>query len=328
MGSMSCEQSLDPQSRAVTGVEAYLDAELGVLRGAVEDLAAAAPAPDDDGWNAREDAAAVTEMKAAWRRVRASYERIEGALGHLFPSIAHSADGRYEAFIEEAADTNLFDGDGVTGMHAVERVLWADAHSPAVIAFESALPGYTPAAFPSDETAARAFRDDLVGRLVDDVAAMQESFGPLALDPATAFRGVTESVEEQVEKVDLPGPGEDESRYAGATLDDMRANLEGGREIYEEFRPWLVQQGEGPAVDAAVVAGFDRIASVYDSMPGTALPEVPETWNSASPTTADLGTPYGELVTGLARESDPDDDGSLISAMNRAADALRIPRAR
>ncbi|MBW2462074.1 MAG: EfeM/EfeO family lipoprotein [Deltaproteobacteria bacterium] len=328
MGSMSCEQSLDPQSRALTGVEAYLDAELEVLRAAVGDLAAAAPAPDDDGWNAREDAGEVTEMKAAWRRVRASYERIEGAVGHLFPSIAHGVDGRYEGFIDDAADTNLFDGDGVTGMHAIERVLWADAHSPSVVAFESALPRYAPAAFPSDEAGARAFRDELVGRLAGDMASMQESFEPLVLDPATAFHGVTESVEAQVETLDLPGPGAEESRYARTTLDDMRANLEGGLEIYQEFRPWLVQQGDGPAVDAAVVAGFGRISAAYDALPGAALPEVPEAWNSASPTAADLGTPYGELVALLVRESDPDDDGSLISAMNRAADALRIPRAR
>jgi len=316
----------DPETQTLLDVKAYTESELEALSTAISDLAASAPEPDADGWNARDDAAAVDETKAAWRRARASYERVEGAIAVLFPSVDRSTDGRYDGFIEAAADTDLFDGTGVTGMHAVERILWADAHPPEVVAFESALPGYTPAAFPATEDEARAFRDALVGRLAEDVTGMRDDFAPLALDPAAAFRGVIGSMAEQLEKVNLAATGEDESRYSQNTLGDMRANLEGGRGIYEAFRPWLEGQPDGPAHDAAVRAGFDRIDAAYDALDGDGMPTVPTTWNPSGPSAEDLATDYGQLWLLLSEESDPESASSLVSAMGDAADALSIPR--
>lgn len=48
-------------------------------------------------------------------------------------------DGRYEGFAEHGLDPDPFDGRGVTGMHAIERVLWADEIPEAVRAFEASL---------------------------------------------------------------------------------------------------------------------------------------------------------------------------------------------
>jgi iron uptake system component EfeO len=322
----SCGGGTDPETQALLDVKAYTESELESLSAAIDDLRQAAPEPDADGWNPIDDPTAVEEMKAAWRRARASYERIEGAIAVLFPMVDRSTDERYDGFIEAGPDPMPFDGEGVTGMHAVERILWADAHPPEAVAFESALPNYAAPAFPANEAEARAFRDELLQRLADDVEGMREDFAPLALDPASAFRGVIGSMAEQLEKVNLAATGEDESRYSQNTLGDMRANLEGGRAIYEAFRPWLDDQPEGEARDAAVLAGLDRIQAAYDGIPGDAIPAVPTTWNPDAPSAEDLATPYGQLFELLSRESDPESADSLVTAMSQAADALGIPQ--
>ncbi len=320
-----CGES-DPQTDALLGVKSYIDDELVLLADAAVELKSAAPEPDADGWNATDDAAAVTAMRGAWGRARASYEHIEGAIAILFPMIDVSTDARYDSFIEAAPDDDLFDGVGVTGVHAIERILWSDSHPAAVVAFESALAGYEPARFPENEDEARAFRDELCQRLVDDFERMQHDFAPLALDTQSAFRGVIGSLREQHEKVLLAATGEDESRYAQHTLEDMRANLEGGRRIYEAFAPWLDDEPGGPALDTRIHDGFERVADHYASIAGDAVPAVPADWNPDEPSSADLATPYGMLFALLARESDPATPGSLVEAMGEGADALGIPR--
>ena len=116
------------------------------------DLQAAAPAPDADGWGPATDATAIAQMKAAWVRGRTAYERVEGVLAPLFPDIDSSIDARYDDFMTQLGgygDSNLFDDQGVTGMHAIERILYANLIPPDVVDFESHLPGYSPAEFPS-----------------------------------------------------------------------------------------------------------------------------------------------------------------------------------
>ena len=112
-------------------------------------LRAAAPAPDADGWNDTADAAAVNAMKTQWAAARSAYEQVEGAIAVLFPDYDVSTDERYDGFLADTGpDADLFDGTGVTGVHAIERILWA-GHAPAdVVAFESTLTGYVAASFP------------------------------------------------------------------------------------------------------------------------------------------------------------------------------------
>ena len=322
----SGEPERSPEDQTLLDVKAYVTVQLAELHQAAADLQSAAPVPDADGWNETDDAEAVGSMRAAWTRARVAYERVEGAIAVLFPHLDVSTDERYDGFVEESPDDDPFDAEGVTGMHAIERILWAESHPPQVVAFESALPGYAPAAFPASEAQARAFRDGLVQRLVDDAATMRDDFAPLALDPATAFRGVIGSMEEQLEKISLASTGEDESRYAQHTLGDMRANLEGGRAIYGAFRDWLGRQEGGPAVDHEIARGFDAIEAAYAMHPGDAIPEVPPTWNPVMPSEADLGTGYGRLWLLLSREADPSEPGSLVSDMTVAGDRLGIPR--
>jgi iron uptake system component EfeO len=312
-----------PQERAVDEVKAYVEVELETLRTAAEALQAAAPSPDVDGWNTRSDADAVDAMKVHWREARVAYERIEGAIAVLFPDLDAATDERYDGFLAEGADTNLFDGEGVIGVHAIERIVWADVHPQAVVDFESSLPGYTPAAFPADSAQASAFKDGLCQRLIDDVGAMQEGFGPLALDPTAAYEGVVGSMAEQVEKVVLGATGESESRYADHTLADMGANLEGGHTLFAAFGPWLEDvgaDGEKERVDQ----GFDRVTDLYAGYSGNGLPAVPATWDPVDPSPADLNTPYGLLWTSLSAEADPNREGSLVGDMIGAASALGL----
>jgi iron uptake system component EfeO len=309
-------------SVALTQVKDFITQNLESLLQAAKDLRVAAPAPDDDGWNATADAAAVTSMKAAWRKARQAYEHVEGAIAVLFPELDVATDERYDGFLEDAADDNLFDDQGVTGIHAIERILWAGEPRAEVVAFERALRGYKAAEVPRTRTAADDFKNKLCKRLVDDVTMMRDTFKPLALDSAAAYRGVIGSLEEQIEKISKAETGEEESRYANETLADMRFNIEGGVATHQAFKPWLLGSKDGAALDARIQAGFKRISDAYGAE--AKLPPVPATWNAATPSAADLATPFGKLYQLLKAESDGEAPGSLVTAMNQAAMAMGI----
>jgi iron uptake system component EfeO len=314
-----------PEEHATLEVKDYITAELEALHASAQKIQDAAPEPDSDGWNPKDDAAAVKKMRDAWADTRDRYEHIEGAIAVLFPDLDVSTDARYDDFIADGPDEDLFDGEGATGMHAIERILWAGEHPAAVVAFESKLDGYVEAAFPSNEKEADEFKNELAQRLVDDTAEMSEMFEPLALDASSAFRGVIGSMQEQVEKVLLAATAEDESRYAQRTLDDMRANLAGGKAVYGAFREW-VQEDAGDDVDTDIQKGFAKIESAYDQYDGPAIPEVPQGFDPDDPSADDLKTGYGKLWSLLDDQTDTKDKLSLVSQMLKAADAMDIPR--
>jgi iron uptake system component EfeO len=320
------DTSGSPEAQAQATVKAYITTEIGHLVTASTALRAAAPTPDADGWNDQADGTAVTAMETQWKAARIAYEHVEGAIAVLFPNLDVSTDERYDGFLESGSDDNLFDGQGVTGIHAIERILWAGQAPAAVVAKEMTLTGYQPASFPSNLAQATAFRDGLATRLVTDTQSMQQMFAPLTLDTAAAFRGVIGSLGEQIEKVDLAAAGLEESRYAQHTLADMRANLEGGKVTYNGFRGWVKGTSGGPALDTDIQAGFERVGALYAAVTGDALPAVPADFNADSPTAAQLATPYGMIFTGLKVESDPTNPGSLVAKMTDAADKLGIPQ--
>ncbi|MDP2307428.1 MAG: imelysin family protein [Pseudomonadota bacterium] len=316
------DKPLDREAQAILDVKALTATDLDALAAAALGVQTAAPAADADGWGATETAG----MESAWVDARVAYERVEGAIAVLFPGLDAATDERYDGFIAEGPDENLFDGDHVTGVHAIERIVWADRHPAYVVAFESSLPDYTAAMFPADATQAGDFKDGLCQRLVVDTADMRDQFAPLALDASAAFRGVIGSMAEQYEKVALASTGEDESRYAQHTLGDMRANLAGGYDIYLAFVPWIESIEGGAAIHADIEAGIARVEAGYAAVPGNAIPEVPATWNADAPSAEDLATPYGQLFTLLSTEADPTLAGSLVERMTAAADLLGIPQ--
>jgi iron uptake system component EfeO len=314
------------EKNALLGVKSYVGSELDKLASASAALQTASPAPDTDGWSASSEAAAVATMRQEWKNARNAYERVEGAIAVLFPNLDVATDERYDGFLEESADENLFDDEGVIGVHAIERILWADQHPPEVVAFEQALTGYKPASFPANDAEAGDFKTKLVARLVRDTNTMRDDFAPLALDVAAAYRGVIGSMGEQVEKVALASTGESESRYANHTLADMRANLAGGLEIFAEFEPWLTTKPNGPTLIMQIRDAFARVQAEYATHSGDGIPAVPEGWNPDAPSAEHLATPYGRLWSLLSNEADPARDGSLVSLMNQGADMLGIPQ--
>ncbi|MGZ3456999.1 MAG: imelysin family protein [Archangium sp.] len=325
LSATSCSTT-PPKDQALLDVKSFIQTNLDALHAAVVDLQKDAPAPDADGWNATHDAAAVQKMKDDWKRARTAYEHVEGAIAVLFPELDVSTDERYDGFIATGPDDDLFDDQGVTGIHAVERILWSDSIPQPVVDFEKGLPYYVAPAFPANENQAREFKEKLLARLVADVQEMQNQYGPLALDSSAAFRGVIGSMKEQVEKAKMAASGEEESRYAQYTLADMRVNVEAGVSIYAAFKPWLLEQKGGADLDAKIAAGFKRVQDQYATLSGDALPPVPATWDSETPSAQDAATPFGQLYQTLQVESDPAHDGSLVSSMNAAADLLGIPR--
>jgi iron uptake system component EfeO len=323
------------RSRVVQSMHDVLLGDIDVLLGAAQDLQAAAPIPPARGWDPLEDAAAIDATKAAWFRARSAYERVEGALAPLFPDIDRAIDARYDDFLAElgpGGDPDPFDGQGVTGMHAIERILWSDAAPGRVVDFEKTLPGYAPAAFPATEQEAARFASGLCGKLATDITSLRGQWQPVHINVVLAFEGLVSLMNEQREKVRKAASNEEESRYAQRTMTDIRDNLDGTKAAFSLFEPWLAtkkdaQDGtkDGPTIDGKIQAGFDSLAETYASVSGEAVPAPPPTWSSESPSPGDLATPFGKLYSGVDAAVDPNDAESIVAQMNDAGAVLGFP---
>ena len=311
----------DFEAEVTRDMHASIAADLADLAQAARDLQAAAPT---HAWDETADAAAITAMRDAWRRARVAYELVEGATAPLFPDQDFAMDARYDDYLVElgaAGDANLFDGTGATGMHSIERILFAPEIRDEVIAFESSLPGYVAAAYPATETEAMAFKTELVGQLITDADDLHTQWAPAAIDVGTAYIGLVGLMNEQREKVNLAATGEEESRYANVTLFDLRNNLAGTRKVYDLFQGWIAAEG-GDAPDAKIEATFVDLAGLYDATPGDALPPVPATWSSDAPSSEDLATPFGHIWQEVHAATDPAKPESIVTQMNEIADLL------
>ena len=303
--------------------------ELQTLHQAAIDIQTAAPAPTGRGWDPVQDAAAITTMKDAWRRARIAYEHIEGAVAPLFPDVDAAIDARYDDFLSQLAsqggDSDLFDDKGVTGMHAVERILYVDTTPSYVVDFEKVLSGYKPAARPATEQEAAEFKTKLCARLVTDTKTLVDQWTPATIDIATAYAGLVALMTEQREKVNKAATGEEESRYSQLTLADIHGNLDGTRTAYALFEPWILARG-GSMQDMAIKAGFDALQVAYDANMGDAIPQPPPTWSAEQPSAADLMSPFGKLYTSVRAAADPNNTASVVSEMDSAADLLGFKR--
>jgi iron uptake system component EfeO len=313
----------DFATTSTLAVKSYVSGELSKLTSAAEALQKAAPAADDDGWNADDDKAAVQSMKDAWYKTREAYEHVEGSIAVVFMTLDISTDERYDGFVETDPDDDLFDDEGVTGVHGVERILWSDTTPERVVKFEAALENYKAASFPTTKEEADEFKNKLAARLVTDTKKMRDDFAANALAPYEAFRGMIGSMQEQSEKTTKAASGEDESRYAQNTLADMRANLAGARAVFEAFKPWI-ETVEDKTRSKAIENGFEEIEAAYDENDGRSLPPVPKGFNPDKPTDADLATPYGKLWKLLTDDTDIENKDSVVYHMAAAADAMGL----
>jgi iron uptake system component EfeO len=331
-GALSCQASnaervATQRQRVEADMKALISEQLEVWQSAADELQQATPTPSKRGWDRAEDAAAISAMKAAWQKGRDAYERVEGAIAPLFPESDAATDARYDDFLLRlgaVGDPTPFDGEGVVGMHAIERILWADSTPATVVEFEKSLPGYRPARVPESAEDARRFRDQLVGRLSSDISRLRQEFAPLSLDVAFAFQGTIDLAMEQVEKVDKASTGQEESRYAQSTMRDLRNNYQGCLDAYRLFQPWLRHTADGRKEDTRVLAAFERLRAAYAAVEGMAIPEPPPRWSSLTPHPDALETPFGKLFRRVKSEADPEHDDSLVAGLYRVARTLEL----
>jgi iron uptake system component EfeO len=320
----------------VKGMHDSLLTDLKSLQAAALAMQAAAPTPSDRGWDAQLDQDAILATKAAWKDARTAYEHTEGALAPIFPDIDYSIDARYDDFLAELpdGDTNLFDDQGVTGLHGAERILYADVIPANVVTFESSLTGYQPAAFPATADEAKSFKDLLLGKIITDANTLESGWDQSNnIDLNEAFQGLVSLMNEQREKVNKAATGEEESRYSQRTMTDIRDNLEGTKKIYAIFQPYLKTKTnandptlDGPTLDVAIEAGFSRLEALYAQVQGEAIPTPPADWSSESPSAEDLQSDFGKLYSGIQAAVAMDSPDSVVVNMNQAASAMGFDR--
>jgi iron uptake system component EfeO len=332
LGALGCSNSPSDAERTkevTQGMQASIGGEIDAWHTSAIALRDAMPTPSGRGWDKDKDKDAIANLRTLWRAPRITYEHIEGAVAPLFPDIDISTDARYEDFLVELgnkADPDAFDGKGVTGMHAIERIVFSDVTPAAVWNFEKGLPGYTAAALPATEAEAAEMKTALCGKLITDIESMQSQWNSAQIDLPGAFDGLISLMNEQREKVNKAATGEEESRYSQNTLADLRANLEGTKKIYALFQPWIADKAGGADVDRQIQDGFDTLDKAYSAFEGDAIPAPPATWSSAHPSDADLATPFGKLFSTVTSAVDPKSKGSVVSAMNQAASLIGFPR--
>jgi iron uptake system component EfeO len=311
------------------GMETSLQANLHALVQAATDLQAAAP---DQPWDATDPAWAA--MDDAWTRGRHAYEQIEGATAPIFPDIDTSIDGRVEDFGPGTgtgalnAQSDMFGGHGMTGLHAVERIMYVNVTPAAVISYEAGL-GYAPAAsFPTTQAQADEFKNVLCAKIVTDANTLLAGWIPTNIDIGSAFQGLVSLMNEQKEKVTKAGLHQEESRYSQRTMDDLRQNLTGTANIYVLFQPWIRSKSGGVAVDAQIETGFQTLDTLYTSSQyaGNAFPPPPADWSDLNPSAADQATLFGMLYEAVYSAVDPNATTSVVSQMNDAASSCGLPQ--
>ncbi|HTQ07817.1 MAG TPA: EfeM/EfeO family lipoprotein [Polyangiaceae bacterium] len=309
----------DYETDVTQGMHDSLLTDIQALHQAALDIVSAAPS---HAWDADADADAIQNMKSAWIEARTHYERTEGALAPLFPDIDTEIDARYDDFLAtlgDQGDQDLFDDQGVTGMHAIERILYQPETPESVIELEETLPGYKAAAWPATDDEAVEFKTKLCQRLADDTATLEHDWTPQVIDLNESFQGLVSLMNEQREKVSKAATDEEESRYAQRTMADIRDNLAGTKAIYALFEPWLATKSGGPAIDGDVQNAFGELDTAYSQVSGDAIPQPPADWSSESPPPDALTTPFGELWSAVQNAVNPNVQGSAVDGMNRAA---------
>lgn len=315
----------------VTSMHALMLTELQGLYQAAVDLQAAAPS-SFSGWDPSKDSGATIDaMKLAWTRTRLHWERAEGPVAPMFPDLDDAIDSRYEDMVmalNGVADSDLFDGMGMVGMHAIERILYAPGPQ-AVADHEATLPGYEAAyrsaTWPTSDTQAAEFKNGLCQRLVTDTQTLLTEWKTKTIDLSAVFTGLTALVSSQVEKVGLAAMNQQESRYSQTTMADLRSNLAGTRAVYDLFGDWLATKAYGTTLDRNAMAAFDRLDGQYQGISGDAIPDPPTDWPNPASSTDPL-SPFGLLYTAVTDEADPSRPGSAVDTMNQVAAALGLPQ--
>jgi iron uptake system component EfeO len=315
------------QLQVTQGMHDSLQDDLNALVNAAKALQSDAP---DKPWD--ENDPAVPAMEADWIAARHAYEHVEGATAPIYPDIDLSIDGRVEDFGPAGsgaltAMSDMFSDQGMTGLHAVERILYKSVTPMSVVTYEMGLGYAPPQAYPASQQDADDFKNKLCAKIVADATSLLNQWQPKVADIGSSFQGLTSLMNEQKEKVTKAGLDQEESRYSQRTMDDLRENLSGTIKIYGVFSPWIKSKSGGTDIDSKINASFDDLQTVYNSSQyaGVAFPKPPADWSDVSPTAADLMTTFGQLYTAVANTVDPTNPNSTVSEMNDAATLCGLP---
>lgn len=320
-GLAGCLDKTDADFRAEVTAKMHtsMTQNLADMVQAARELQAAAPTR---GWNVVTDAPAINKMRDAWKRVRVAWEQVEGAVAPMFDDLNVTLDARYEDFLladGAHGDPYLFDANGVIGMHAIERILFAPVTRSEVVTFEIGLPGYKQAAYPATDNEAIAFKTQLVQRLIDDASLLASSWKPEELNIAAAYQGMVALMDEQQDKVMRAASGAEESRYSNITLADLRNNLAGTHQAYDLFREWIQSKSAAASSDQQVRDQFSSLKNVYSLTPGESLPAAPPGWNPGNSTS---DSDFGKLWQQVHDSVDPGSRGSVVFEMKQIAELL------
>lgn len=328
-GSDAAPDDATLQKAAVQQMHDLLLSDVNTLYTAAQALQAAAPSAADRGWDPTLDATAIANMKTAWLQARTAYEHIEGALAPLFPDVDYSIDARYDDFLADlqgkGGDPYLFDDQGVTGMHAIERILYIDGVPKRVTDFEKALDGYVAPAQPATAQEASDFKNKLCAKFVSDAKLFVDGWTPAMIQAQVAYAGFASLVQEQKEKVQKASTGEEESRYSQRTMADIRDNLVGTKNVYQAFQPWISAHDGSAPIEAKIATGLASLDAAYALVQGDAIPTPPDTWSAENPSPADLATPFGQLYTAVLAQSDATQPDSVANQLNLAGMLLGFP---
>ncbi|HEX3481707.1 MAG TPA: imelysin family protein [Kofleriaceae bacterium] len=317
-GLAGCMEKTDADFRAevTAAMHTAMTQNLADIVQAARELQATAPL---HGWNVVSDAAAIAKMRDTWKRMRVSWEQVEGAVAPMFPKFDTAMDSRYEDLLDATGpDPYLFDASGVIGMHAIERILFAPVTRPEVVTYERGLTGYKQSAYPATDNEAIAFKTQLVQRLIDDATELQSRWQPGDVDIVTCYQGMVRLMNEQQDKVQLAATGAEESRYSNITLADLRNNLTGTHQAYDLFRDWIHSKSSAVSSDQMVQDQFSSLHNAYAVTPGESLPAAPPGWDPSDPSDSD----FGKLWQQVHDSVDPDSQGSVVFEMSRIAELL------
>ncbi len=309
---------------AAKATKALLVERAEALHDSVVALCAAAPAPAEGGWVHPRDDAAIKAMIAAWHNARKAGAGLEGALALLPPGRAADIQGAYETALEAGPDPDPFDDRGFIGLHAMERVIWAERVPAPVLAYEASLDGYAAPAFPADAEQAEHFRDKLCARAAADTGAAEAEIEAMSLDPQAAYAIVDHLADGQLVKLEAAGAHRGSARYAGYALTDLRDGLATAAAVHAVFRPWLATKASGPQAFEEVTKAIARLEKQYTAVGTDALPPVPEGWSNSSFSEESLSTPFGRLFAVVHNETDSSLDGSLTHGWHACAGLLGI----
>ncbi len=316
------DQARDEQ--VVTAANALFQSRFDAFAVATEALRNAAPAPDLDGWNAKDDAVAVASMRTAWLEARAAYTSVEVLASTLSPELHRRLDTDYDDLIAGSADTFAFDEHGVAGLQAVERILWSDVIPAHVIDHEAPLEHYFAADFPRTEHEAEELKNELLAHLSTDARTLRDGFRAAPIDASTAYSTTTRSLQEQLGQLEEAGKGEGKARYAGVSLANLRTDLAATEATYAVFRSWILAKSTGAHTDEEVAKAFTRLHAALARSPGDELPLPPAGWPASDPSGEMLATPFGILFAATRDEADASVDGSLCFEMVEAAGLVGV----